>query len=141
MAVVVEDGGVPVAVNPLARVAVLEQVRAVEEDQAVLLSFFDQGRAEGDFETGIERGLQLILSDPEFIYRAESVPVEAIGNDEYYAVSDLELASRLSFFLWSSPPDEELLAIAEAGNLRDDGVLEQQVNRLLDDPHRPSLRR
>ncbi|MES2626256.1 MAG: DUF1592 domain-containing protein [Pseudomonadota bacterium] len=110
-----------------------------EEDKAVLLSFFDAGRSEGDFETGIERGLQLILADPEFIYRTESVPVEAIGTSEYYAVSDLELASRLSFFLWSSPPDDQLLEIAEAGKLRDDGVLEQQVERLLDDPRSSSL--
>mgnify|MGYP002634101514 CR=1 FL=1 len=89
-----------------------------------------RGRSEGDFETGIERGLQLILSDPEFIYRTESVPVEAIGNNQYYAISENELASRLSFFLWSSPPDAELLGLANAGQLRKSGVLEQQVERM-----------
>lgn len=103
------------------------------DDEALLLNFFAEGRAEGDFETGIERALQFILADPEFIYRSEAVPVEALGSGEFYAVSDLELASRLSFFLWSSPPDEELLNIANAGTLRTDGTLQKQVDRMLAD--------
>lgn len=108
-------------------------------DMELLMSFFDAGRANGDFETGIQLALQLILADPEFIYRTENLPLEAIGSNPYYAVSDLELASRLSFFLWSGPPDTELLDIAAAGKLRDDGVLEAQVERMLDDPRSYSL--
>jgi hypothetical protein len=109
------------------------------DDMELLLGFFEAGRGEGDFETGIQRALQLILADPEFIYRTESVPVEAIGSSEYYAVSDLELASRLSFFLWSSPPDAELLDIATTGKLRDEGVLAAQVERMLADPRSYAL--
>jgi hypothetical protein len=112
---------------------------AGQEDLDLLLQFYDQGRKEGDFESGIRLALQLILADPEFIYRSEAVPVEQIGNAPYYAVSDLELASRLSFFLWSSPPDDELLALAAAGKLRSDGNLQQQVERMLDDSRSRSL--
>jgi len=112
---------------------------ATPDDIEVLLGFYEAGRKDGDFESGIRLALQLILADPEFIYRTEAVPVEQIGNSPYYAVSELELASRLSFFLWSSPPDEELLALATAGKLRGEGVLEQQVERMLDDPRSRSL--
>src|SRR5690606_32618781 len=92
-----------------------------------------------DFEVGIQRALQLILSDPEFIYRSESAPVDAAPETEYYAVSDLELASRLSFFLWSTAPDAELLELATAGKLRTQGVLDAQIERMLDDPRSYAL--
>ncbi len=108
-------------------------------DMALIMRFYADGRAEGDFETGIQRGLQLILSDPEFIYRTEAMPVEQVGSAEYYPVSELELASRLSFFLWSSPPDQELLNLANEGRLRNPGMLEQQVKRMLDDPRSSAL--
>ncbi len=109
------------------------------DDMDVLMGFYDAGRSDGDFEIGVQRALQLILADPEFIYRSESEPVELIGDATHYAVSDLELASRLSFFLWSTAPDSELLNLAEEGTLRDDGVLEQQVERMLDDPRSAAL--
>ena len=87
------------------------------------------------FEAGIERGLQMILADPDFIFRTEAEPaVRRAGANQSYAVSDLELASRLSFFLWSSIPDEELRSLAVAGKLRAPGMLEKQVKRMLADP-------
>jgi hypothetical protein len=109
-----------------------------KEDLDLLMQFFAAGRSEGgDFETGIQRALQLILADPEFIYRSESDPGK--GTSPYYAISDLELASRLSFFLWSSPPDAELIQVAETNKLHDHATLEQQVKRMLADPRASSL--
>lgn len=107
------------------------------DDVELLLQFFEVGRREGgDFETGIQRSLQLILADPEFIYRSE-LPGE--GDGQYYAISDLELASRLAFFLWSSPPDAELLELAGAGTLRSGDTLQRQVERMLQDPRASAL--
>ena len=107
------------------------------DDLQLLLQFFEAGRTDGDFETGIQLALQLILSDPEFIYRTEIEPANGAG--QYYAVSDLELASRLSFFLWSSAPDAELLQIASEGRLREGNMLEQQVQRMLADERSSAL--
>jgi hypothetical protein len=104
-----------------------------DRDMELLMSFFAAGREQGDFETGIQQGLQLILSDPAFIYRAEKLPAGAVVGQSY-PVSELELASRLSFFLWSSLPDAELLTLAEQGDLREQGVMEAQVKRMLADP-------
>ena len=106
---------------------------ATEEDIATLMDFYAVGREAGSFESGVELALQRMLADPKFIYRVEMEPAE-LAPGEVYAVSDLELASRLSFFLWSSLPDEELLTLAEHGRLSDPEVLEAQVMRLLDDP-------
>ncbi|MES2604063.1 MAG: DUF1592 domain-containing protein, partial [Pseudomonadota bacterium] len=108
-----------------------------EDDVNLLLSFYEAGRTGGDFETGIQRGLQFILSDPEFIYRMEGEPAD--NTDKYFQISELELASRLSFFLWSSAPDAELLQVATEGKLRNDGVLQQQVERMLADPRADAL--
>ncbi|MDR0780797.1 MAG: DUF1592 domain-containing protein, partial [Pseudomonadales bacterium] len=109
-----------------------------KDDMDLLMQFFDAGRKDGgDFDTGIQRALQLVLADPEFIYRSESDPGQ--GDGPYYAISDLELASRLSFFLWSSPPDKELIDVAEAGKLRQGDTLERQVKRMLADPRSSSL--
>ena len=107
------------------------------DDLQLLLQFFEAGRTDGDFETGIQLALQLMLSDPEFIYRTEIEPANGAG--QYYAVSDLELASRLSFFLWSSAPDAELLQIASEGRLREGNMLEQQVQRMLADERSSAL--
>jgi hypothetical protein len=104
----------------------------VDNDLEILLRFYQTGRNDGDFEDGIQRALQMILSHPEFIFRTEDVPVN-VKDGQSYRVSDLQLASRLSFFLWSSVPDEELLKLASAGKLRSPGVLEQQVKRMLAD--------
>jgi hypothetical protein len=103
-----------------------------------IMSLYEAGRREGDFEDGIGRGLQLILSDPEFIYRTESTPA-GVRAGQSYPVNETELASRLSFFLWSSIPDDELLNLAKARKLRSPGILEQQVKRMLADPRSKEL--
>ncbi len=108
-----------------------------DADTKQLMAFFEAGRKGGDFESGIQRALQFILSDPEFIYRMEGEP--ANNTEKYFAVSELELASRLSFFLWSSAPDAELLNLATQGKLRTAGVLQKQVERMLADPRSDAL--
>jgi hypothetical protein len=107
-------------------------------DVETLLGFYRAGTAAGGFEGGIELALQRLLADPKFIYRVEHEPVELQAGDAY-AVGGVELASRLSFFLWSSIPDEELLALAEQGRLGDEKVLEEQVRRMLADPRSEAL--
>ena len=104
-----------------------------ERDLGVLLPFYEDGRRERDFEFGIERGLEAILSMPEFLLRAERQPAGVAAGDPY-RLSDLELAARLSFFLWRSIPDDELLDIAVEGRLSDPDVLDRQVQRMLADP-------
>lgn len=98
-----------------------------------VLAFYASGRQQGTFETGVQRGLQRILASPDFVLRVERDPRNAaVGT--IYKVGDFELASRLSFFLWSSIPDDELLKVAAAGRLSEPAVLEQQVRRMLADP-------
>jgi hypothetical protein len=104
-----------------------------EEDVATLMAFYAQGREQGGFEAGIDMMLQRVLTDPKFIYRIEREPVQ-VAPGELYEIGDLELASRLSFFLWSSMPDEELLALAEQNRLGEPGVLAAQVARMIEDP-------
>src|SRR5262249_21086350 len=103
-----------------------------ETDINTLMNFYHVGRETGDFEYGIEKALQFILAHPEFIFRTETAAVGAKPG-EAYRISDLELASRLSFFLWSSLPDDELINIAAQGKLKDPNVLQQQVGRMLRD--------
>ena len=103
------------------------------QDLETLMSFYQQGRNEdGKLDTGIERALERILADPEFVFRKEIEPVGAQFG-QTYRIGDLELASRLSFFLWSSIPDDELIDIASQNKLHDPAVLEQQVRRMLTD--------
>ena len=103
-----------------------------------LLGFYQEGRSEGSFESGIRRALARVLVDPRFILRMERVPANVpVGTP--YRLSDLELATRLSFFLWSSIPDEELLNLAIAGKLSNPAVLEQQTRRMLKDPKSKAL--
>jgi mono/diheme cytochrome c family protein len=109
-----------------------------DRDTAAPMAFFKQARAAGDFEKGIEGGLIAILASPKFLYRAE-IPPQSVAAGSIYRISDLELASRLSFFLWSSIPDSELLTVAEQGKLKDPAVLEQQVKRMLKQPQAKSL--
>jgi cytochrome c553 len=114
--------------SSLARRAYRRPVTAI--DLAPLLKLFSDGRADGKtFDSGIELALTGILVSPDFLFRTEQTPPGIIAK-----VSDLELASRLSFFLWSSIPDEELLHAAETGKLSDPAVLEAQVRRMLSDP-------
>ncbi len=109
-------------------------------DLDTLLDFHADGSAAGGFEAGIEMALRRLLVSPEFLFRIERDPeAAAAASDAGYHVTDLELASRLSFFLWSSLPDDELLAVAGDGRLREPGVLEQQVRRMLADPRAASL--
>ena len=103
-----------------------------EADMSVLLNFYNEGRASGTFETGVELALQRILVSPSFLFRTEFD--SAASKSSVYRISDLSLASRLSFFLWSSIPDEELLDLAEKGTLHDPAILAQQTKRMLADP-------
>ena len=102
------------------------------------LSFFERGRADGGFEAGIELALRALLTSPEFLFRIEEDPEDAAPGTPY-RLGDLALASRLSFFLWSSIPDDELLDLAEAGKLGDPAVREAQVRRMLADPRAETL--
>jgi len=107
-------------------------------DVEALMKFYTLGRKEGDFEDGIRRAVQAVLASPRFLFRLEEAPATAHAG-ENYRISDLELASRLSYFLWSSGPDAELLKLATAHQLRTPAVLEKQVRRMLADPRSESL--
>src|SRR5690606_18907762 len=124
----------PCAREIVARIARQAFRRPVTDaDLELPLRFYERGRQNGDFETGIERALTIVLASPEFLYRVEPHPSD-LQAGAVYEIGDFELASRLSFFLWSRLPDEELLALAEAGRLRDPAVLKAQVRRMLADP-------
>jgi hypothetical protein len=120
----------------LARRAYRRQVKPGEID--ALLQLYEQGRAGGGFDTGIEWVVERLLVAPDFLFRVEREPVGARAGMPY-RVSDVALASRLSFFLWSSIPDEELLRLAERGRLHDGAVLDGQVGRMLSDPRASAL--
>ena len=108
------------------------------QDLETLLDFFRAGRAEGSFDAGIEYALERILVAPAFLFRIERAP-EGAAAGAVYRVSDVDLASRLSFFLWSSIPDDELLDLAGRGRLHDPAVLERQVRRMLSDARAQAL--
>ena len=112
-----------------------------EKDAAIdtLMGFFESGRKLRGFETGVQYALARVLVDPQFIYRFERVPPGAAKAGAAFRISDLELASRLSFFLWSSIPDDELLRVAASGRLDDPAVLEQQTRRMLADARSNAL--
>jgi hypothetical protein len=103
-----------------------------------VVGFFNEGRKGATFEDGIEYGLRFVLSSPQFLVRAEREPA-AVRAGQPYRITNLELASRLSFFLWSSIPDEELIAAAAQGRLNQPSVLAQQVRRMLNDPRSEAL--
>jgi len=123
------------------------------ENVRVLLDFYQKDRADGGtFDSGIEFAIRRMLVSPEFLYRVEADPVSRVapgtapiknasGSPNNYRISDNELASRLSFFLWSSIPDDELLDAAARGTLKDPAVLEKQVRRMLADPRSETLMR
>ena len=111
---------------------------ASAQDVGTLMEFYQEGRKAGNFDSGIEAALQRLLADPEFVYRRETEPPN-LAPGKSYRVSDLALASRLSFFLWSSLPDSELLTLAGQGQLKDPAVLERQVKRMLADPRSEAL--
>ena len=101
-------------------------------------ALYSQAKADGGFEAGVEMGLAAVLVSPEFLFRIEQAP-EGVAAGAPYRISDLELASRLSFFLWSSIPDDELLLAAEAGDLSNPAALRGQIERMLADPRAENL--
>ncbi len=109
-----------------------------DKDLAPLMQFYTERRKTGTFEDGIENAMVAMLSSSKFLYRVELPPANAKPGS-IYRLSGMELASRLSFFLWSSIPDDELLAAAEQGKLSDPKALEQQVRRMLADPRSKTL--
>jgi len=124
-------------VSTLAKRAFRRPVTASDVNE--LMEFYQEGRKEeGNFEGGIEAALQRILADPEFVYRGEPEP-GALAAGRPYKISDLALASRLSFFLWSSIPDDQLLDLAARNQLSNPVVLEKQVRRMLADPKSEAL--
>ena len=102
------------------------------------MSFYDAGRREGTFDRGIELATRAVLVSPKFVFRVERDPAGATPGSAY-RISDLELASRLSFFLWSSIPDDELLDVASRGQLGKPAVLDTQIRRMLADPRARAL--
>ncbi len=116
--------------SQLARRAYRRPVTPAEVN--TLMGFYTPARAEGDFDRGIRVALQRILTSPDFLFRVERQPVAAVAGKPY-RISDLELASRLSFFLWSSIPDDQLLELAGANQLHQPAVLNTQVRRMLKD--------
>jgi cytochrome c5 len=123
-------------VSALARRAYRRPVTSA--DLQSLLAFYDAGRRDGNFETGIQRALQRILASPDFVMRIERDPANRAAGT-IYPLGDFELASRLSFFLWSSIPDDALLDVAARGQLKNPAVLEAQVKRMLSDPKARAL--
>ena len=109
-----------------------------EADLRTLMDFYRAGRSDGSFDAGSQLARERLLISPDFLFRVEHDPVD-VAPGTVYALSDLELASRLSFFLWSSIPDAELLDVAERGMLQDPAVLEQQTRRMLADPRSKAL--
>jgi len=111
---------------------------STEQDLQILLGFFKAGREEAGFDAGIQRAVERVLAAPSFLFRVEHPPANAVAG-AVYRLSDLDLASRLSFFLWGSVPDDELMNVAVRGKLKDAAVLEQQVQRMLRDPRSDAL--
>jgi hypothetical protein len=107
------------------------------DDVERLMPFYENGRALGNFDTGVEQLVTAVLASPDFLYRAIAPSADEHG--ETFALDDFELASRLAFFLWSQGPDDELLELAAEGKLRDDDVIDEQVERMLADPRARSL--
>lgn len=107
-------------------------------DLEALMNFFDQGVEEGGFELGVRTVIEAMLVSPHFLFRIESVPQNANPGD-VFPVEDIDLASRLSFFLWGTAPDEQLLQAARSGELSSTAVLERETRRMLEDPRSESL--
>ena len=131
-----EDGCARRIIATLARRAYRGQVAPGDLDR--LHEFYALGRKQGTFDTGIQTALQRILASPKFAFRVERDPAN-VGAGTVYRISDLELASRLSFFLWSSIPDDQLLRVAATGTLHTPAVLHQQVRRMLADEKSDAL--
>jgi hypothetical protein len=125
-------------VTRLARGAFRMPLAADGEDVSHIMRFYDEGHARGGFETGIRQALAYILMDPRFLYRFEHEP-QKLAPGQPFRINDIDLASRLSFFIWSSIPDEELLQAAAGHRLSEPGEIERQVKRMLADPKAGAL--
>jgi len=108
------------------------------EDVRKLMAFYEQGRQQGDFEEGVRMSLQALLASPKFLFRLEEVPA-TVRPGQNYRITDYDLATRMSFFIWGSGPDQELLKLAGQGTLRQPAVLDRQVKRMLADPRSEAL--
>jgi len=129
----------PCARKILTSLARLAYRRPVERsDVDMLVNFYKEGRTGRNFDHGIESALQYVLASPEFLFRFESDP-PGTASGTAYRLKDLALASRVSFFLWSSIPDDELLTVAAQGRLKDPAVLDRQIRRMLADPRSSAL--
>ena len=129
----------PCAADIVRRLATQAYRRPVgDKDFARLMTFYADGRKERDFEYGVASALEAILASPQFLFRLESTPA-TVKAGETYRVGQIELASRLSYFIWGVGPDEELLKLANAGRLRAPGVIEKQVARMLADSRAEAL--
>jgi mono/diheme cytochrome c family protein len=130
----------PCATRILSALARLAYRKPVDKTTlGTLMEFYERGRSgEGNFESGIESALQFILASPEFLIRFEADPANSAPS-AVYRIDEFALASRLSFFLWSSIPDDQLLTAASQGKLKDPAVLEQQIKRMIADPRSKSL--
>jgi hypothetical protein len=130
---------VPCAKQILSTLARRAYRRPVSDtDMESLLSFFQEGRNRGNFDAGVENAIELMLTSPKFLFRIEPDPAH-VAPGSVYRAGDLELASRLAFFLWSSLPDDQLLDVAAKGRLKDPVVFDQQVMRMLKDRRSESL--
>ncbi|MDZ7778908.1 MAG: DUF1592 domain-containing protein [Gemmatimonadota bacterium] len=109
-----------------------------DEDRESLMSFYEFGYEEGGFEIGIRTVVEALLASPDFIFRFEEAPADVQGGD-VYRINDIDLAARLSYFLWGLPPDDELIQLAAENRLSDPEVLDAQVDRMLDDPRSEAL--
>jgi len=132
-----EDSCARTILTRLATKGFRRPVRAGDPSLELLMSFYSTGRQSGNFEAGIRTALARLLVDPQFLYRMEAQQPASAGT--LYKVTDIDLAARLSFFLWSSIPDETLIELAAAGRLNDPRILEQQVRRMLADPRSEAL--
>ncbi len=133
------DEARPCAREIVARMAAKAYRRSVQQnDVDGLLTFYDRGAADGGFEGGIRTALQAMLTSPHFLFRMEERP-DNVRPGDIYRISDIDLASRLSFFLWGMPPDEQLLRLAEDGDLSNSSEIERQVRRMLVDTRAEAL--
>ena len=129
----------PCAESIVRRLAERAYRRDVDQnDVDGVMQFYDQGSETRGFEGGVRLALQAIMASPHFIFRMEEAP-DGVKPGEIYQIADSDLASRLSFFLWGAPPDEELVRLADDGDLSDDRELERQVRRMLSDPKAEAL--